>query len=263
MKRNQKSMFVAFITGLLLTIICQPGYAVETDSNRDSWQFTIIPYFHLAGMDGVVTIEGDTVEVNESFGDLVENADIGGSFNLVARKGKWGIFVDPMYMKMSADEEAGALMVEIKVEQWLVELGGIYEISNWSFGNAVDRKASIDLLAGGRYFSLDVSMDFNLFPDTNGSGDWIDPFVGVLFKADLSKKVSLVLRGDIGGFGIGSASDFTWNVYTGLGYDLSKKTTLWFGYRVLDIDYEDGSDTDLFAWDMATKGFVVGYAYRF
>jgi hypothetical protein len=263
MKRNHKSIFVAFITGLLLTIICLPVYAAETNSDSDSWQITLVAYLHLAGMNGDVTIEGITTEVNESFSDLIENADFGGSFHFEARKGKWGIFVDPMYMKMSADEEAGALMVEIKVEQWLVELGGIYEISNWSFGNAVDRKASIDLLAGGRYFSLDVDMGSNLLPDTNGSGNWIDPFVGVLFKADLSKKVSLVLRGDIGGFGIGSASDFVWNAYTALGYDFSKKTTLWFGYRVLDIDYEDGRDTDLFAWDMATSGFVVGLAYRF
>ena len=154
-------------------------------------------------------------------------------------------------------------MVEIEVEQWLVEVGGIYQVSEWSFGNSQDRKASIDLLAGGRYFSLDVDMDFNLLPDQDGSGDWLDPFVGIIFKADLSNKISLLLRGDIGGFGIGSASDFAWNVYTALGYDLSEKTTLWFGYRVLDIDYEDESGADLFAWDMATSGLVVGLAYRF
>lgn len=82
-----------------------------------------------------------------------------------------------MYMKMSADEEAGPLIVEIEVEQWLVEFGGIYKVSNWSLGNAGDRKASIDLLAGGRYFSLDVNMDFNLLPELDGSEDWLDPFV--------------------------------------------------------------------------------------
>jgi len=263
MKRNQQSILITFISGLLLTMICLPIYAEGSDSGSDSWQYTLVAYLHLAGMNGEVTVKGDTVEVNESFSDLIENADFGGSFHLEARKGKWGVFVDPMYMKMSADEEVGPLIVEIEVEQWLVEFGGLYKFSNWSLGNAGDRKASIDLLAGGRYFSLDVDMDFNLLPNKDGIGDWIDPFVGIIFKADLSNKISLLLRGDIGGFGIGSASDFAWNVYTALGYDLSEKTTLWFGYRVLDIDYEDESGADLFAWDMATSGLVVGLAYRF
>lgn len=117
----------------------------------------------------------------------------------------------------------------------MVELGGIYEISNWSFGSAGDRNAKIDLLVGGRYFSLEIDMNFNLLPHANGKGDWVDPLVGILFKTDLTNKVNLLLRGDIGGFGIGSASDFAWNVHTALGYDLSAKSTLWFGYRVLDI----------------------------
>jgi len=263
MKRNEKSILVAVITGLLFTITCLPVYAAGSVSDSDSWKFTLIPYFHLAGMNGDVTIDGITTEVEESFSDLVKNADFGGSFHVEARKGKWGLFVDPMYMKMSADEEVGALIVEIEVEQWLVEVGGIYKFSNWSLGNAGDRKASIDLLAGGRFFSLDVEMDFNLLPDQDGIGDWLDPFVGIIFKADLSNKISLLLRGDIGGFGIGSSSDFAWNVFAALGYDLSEKTTLWFGYRVLDIDYEDESGADLFAWDMATSGLVVGLAYRF
>ncbi|WP_136808253.1 hypothetical protein [Desulfosediminicola flagellatus] len=260
LKRIGKSTLTTIV---LLTILCLPAYADGSDVANDSWRFTLIGYLHLAGINGDVTVKGETIEVNESFSDLIENADFGGSFHLEARKGKWGVFVDPMYMKMSADEEAGPLNVGIEVEQWLVEVGGIYEISNWSLGNTGDRLAKIDLLAGGRYFSLEIDMDFNLLPEVNGKGDWVDPFVGIRFQADLTNKVKLLLRGDIGGFGIGSAPDFAWNVHTALGYDLSEKSTLWFGYRVLDVDYEDESDVGLFGWDMTTSGFEIGYAYRF
>jgi hypothetical protein len=263
MKRNEKSILVAVITGLLFTIICLPVYAAGSVSDSDSWKFTLIPYFHLAGMNGEVTIDGITAEVDESFSDLVKNADIGGSFHLEARKGKWGVFIDPMYMKMSADEEVADLKVELEVEQWLVEGGGILRVSEWLFGNNNDRKASIDALAGVRYFSLTTDMDFNLLPDLDWSKDWVDPFVGVIFKTDLSRKISLALRGDIGGFGIGGASDFVWGASVQLGYDVSKKSTLWFGYRVLDFDYDDGTGEDLFEWNMATSGFQVGLAYRF
>ena len=214
-------------------------------------------------MNGDVTIGETTSEVDESFSDLIENADYGASFHLEARKKNWGLFVEPLYMKMSADEKADDLIIEVEIEQWLVEFGGIYRISEWFLGNSGDREGSIDLLAGVRYFYLSVDMDFNLQPDIYGNEDWIDPFIGVIFKTKLSKKVSLALRGDIGGFGIGGSSDFVWNASAQLGYDFSKKTTLWFGYRVLYYDYKDASGTSLFEWDMKTSGFLVGLGYRF
>lgn len=44
-------------------------------------------------------------------------------------------------------------------------------------------------------------------PDRSNS--WVDPIIGARLSADLSTKVMVNLRGDIGGFGVGS--DFTWN----------------------------------------------------
>jgi hypothetical protein len=39
---------------------------------------------------------------------------------------------------------------------------------------------------------------------------------------------------------------------------MSKKLSLAFGYRHLDIDYEDGAGTDLFVMDVALSGPIVG-----
>jgi hypothetical protein len=48
-----------------------------------------------------------------------------------------------------------------------------------------------------------------------------------------------------------------------LGYHISERTTLWAGYRHLDIDYDKGSGSELFAMDIAMSGPIVGLEIRF
>ena len=79
---------------------------------------------------------------------------------------------------------------------------------------------------------------------------------------DLTEKLAFRVRGDIGGFDIGSGSDLTWNVLGGFGYSLSERTTLWLGYRILDVDYDDGSGSDLFEYDIDMSGPIAGLAIR-
>ncbi len=85
----------------------------------------------------------------------------------------------------------------------------------------------------------------------------MDPFLGGRLLLDLSEKWALSLRGDIGGFDVGS--ELTWNVTALLGYRLSETMTLGFGYRHLDIDYEDG---DL-VFDAQFSGPYLGLSIRF
>ena len=46
--------------------------------------------------------------------------------------------------------------------------------------------------------------------DADETAWWIDSIVGARLVGDATDKVSLVLAGNIGGFGIGSASKFSW-----------------------------------------------------
>ena len=66
-----------------------------------------------------------------------------------------------------------------------------------------------------------------------------------------------MLRGDIGGFDVGSK--LTWDVRASLGYRLSERTTFLFGYRHLDINYEDG----IFELDAQFYGPYLGLSFGF
>ena len=113
---------------------------------------------------------------------------------------------------------------------------------------------------------MDVELDISTpGPSTvvDKRQDWVDPIVGGRVFLDLTDNLSLVLRGDIGGFGVGS--DFTWNVAGLLLYDFDlfgKDASVVAGYRVLDQDFEDGSGANKFAYDVTTHGPILGAAHE-
>ena len=51
---------------------------------------------------------------------------------------------------------------------------------------------------------------------------WIDPVVGLRVGGDLTENLSLTVTGNVGGFDIGSASKFSWEVVALLGYRLGE-----------------------------------------
>jgi hypothetical protein len=71
----------------------------------------------------------------------------------------------------------------------------------------------------------------------------------------------LRISGNIGGFGIGS--DLAWQVYPFVGYRFSRLFELSAAYRWLGMDYETGSGTDMFRYDMVTFGPEIGFVFHF
>jgi opacity protein-like surface antigen len=69
------------------------------------------------------------------------------------------------------------------------------------------------------------------------------------------------MRGDIGGFGVGS--HFTWSVATIVAYQVSEHISLGAGYRMLDINYSDGKGSDQFRFDVQMRGPMLGFAIHF
>jgi opacity protein-like surface antigen len=147
----------------------------------------------------------------------------------------------------------------------LVELGAFYRLLE----SSDDRSFSLDVLGGGRYVYLKGELDINgagpigVDIEVEQSKDWVDAIVGGRVQMDLTEKLAFSLRGDVGGFGVGASSDLAWNLIAGLGYELSERTTLWLAYRHLDIDYDDGSGSNQFEYDVEMTGPMLGIAIEF
>ena len=259
MKPKIQKKFIIALCGLLLFLASPLAYAAEGQSGGDKWEFHVIPYIWMAGISGDVTSKGRRASVDESFSDILDNLDFGGFLHLEAAKGKWALFGDGTYVKLSVDRT----LIYVGSEQVQVELGGAYRFAQLPLGKEGGRLVSFEALAGGRYNYVKSEVEILSLLKSTESQDWVDPIVGIRLMAGLTEKLSLRVRGDIGGFGIGSSSDFAWNVVAVLGYRISRGISIGAGYRILDVDYDKGSGLRRFEYDVTTSGPVLGLAFHF
>ena len=89
--------------------------------------------------------------------------------------------------------------------------------------------------------------------------DWVDAVVGARVMADVHPRVQLIATGDVGGFGIGSAADLTWQALGVVGWRLSESWSLQLGYRALGIDLDRGANNI----DVVVHGPLLGVVWTF
>ena len=81
-----------------------------------------------------------------------------------------------------------------------------------------------------------------------GKKSWTDLIVGARLTADLAPNWSMILRGDIGGFGISGDKDMSANGSLLFGWRFKPDWHLLFGYRALYQDYQDGKGANEFRY---------------
>jgi len=73
----------------------------------------------------------------------------------------------------------------------------------------------------------------------------------------LNESLDLIVKGDIGGFDVGS--ELTWQAYAGLEYQFPNSMYAALGYRALSVDYSSGG----FTYDMVTSGPQIEFGMKF
>ena len=265
-RRSLKSVPVLIAAALLCGTA--PASAQSTATTSSAWTYEITPYFWGSAMKGdTQTCQLPTSSVDMSFSDILDTLDFGLMGAFEARTGRWGIFLDAIYMKVSDSATinrtgAGPLGATLSVtgnlrfEQTMLAGAVMYR--------AVEGTSPIDILGGLRYNKLDVeaTADFSLLGlagsrTRGGDKDWVDPYVGVRIQHPIANRWTLVGYADIGGFGVGS--DFAWQAAVGVNYDFSKTVSAKFGYRYMDVDYDKSG----FIYDMRIDGLFLGVGIRF
>jgi hypothetical protein len=120
---------------------------------------------------------------------------------------------------------------------------------------AVKGKADLDQLGFQKSGSLAVAR--------SGTINWVDPFVGLRVRHQLTPGHELQFLGDVGGFDAGS--DFSWQLFGGYSFDFGVwQTTLHglVGYRALAVDYSQDSAAKQNSVDLILHGPVIGLSFR-
>jgi hypothetical protein len=263
------------------------------------WMFRFTPYGWLTSLNGTQTVRGRSVDVSASFIDVID-ATLGSGGTLIglmadfeARNGPVSFLGDLVWMKVAVDRSGvrsrslapgivGSLgaTADLKIEMAILEAGAAYELARFGLGSSDANSVAVDVLAGGRFWyqRADVSLDLAATLDIgdlelgrnrafarSGSVDWADPFVGARLRYAVMPGHELFVRGDVGGFGIGS--DFSWQAVAGYAWDFAVWNGITFsgvlGYKALYVDYAQGEGRRRYEFDMLQHGPVLGVSMRF
>jgi hypothetical protein len=243
MKRSAKFLAAAF------------AIAASPYAQAGEWQHEVAPYLFAAGMDGTAGVGPVEADVSQNFGDIVSNLDMGFMGAYRATKDQYSITVDTIYMSLGTTVKGpgGVLKADAGVEQLALE---------GDFGYAVNDAWTV--IAGLRYndISSDVKVNGPLgVRKASASESWVDPLVGAIYGYKFNDTWSMTLRGDIGGFGIGS--DLAWQGLATLRWQVSPTVGVLGAYRYIDMDYEDGKGNQRFLYDMAITGPAIGVVFSF
>jgi hypothetical protein len=265
------------------------------------WSFRFIPYGWLTSLNGKQTVRGRTASVDASFPKIVEDT-IGKGGTLVglmgdfeARYGALGLYGDIVWAKVGVSGDSvhtrrfdptisGTIGTShsVNVNMAIAEGGAAYEVARFGLphGDSPAIPTAIDLVVGARYWYQQANLSFNLSTslDTSdltivrnralaksGSVDWVDPLVGARVRFMVAPGQNIFLRGDVGGFGVGSK--ISWQAIGGYGFDFAEKNGITYsgiiGSRALYVDYVQGAGRNRYGFDMLQYGPVLGVAMSF
>jgi hypothetical protein len=234
--------------------VAQPGANVASD-----WHVELTPYLWFSGLHGNVGAGGYVVPVSVGFTDVASQLNIGLMSVLDVRRKRFGVLTDLLFISLSSDQKTTPL--QGGAYSGFTANAKVFFVDPEVYYRVLDKdRFSVDAIAGARCWRLDNSI--SLIPGTLAAASfgqtqsWADPVVGARFRLSLAKGWHADLKGDAGGFGVGS--QLTWQVYTGVGKEIKKRYSLTLGYRYLDVDYSNGG----FLYDTHMSGLLAGFGIR-
>jgi hypothetical protein len=236
----------ALIAGLLTAAVASGSLRAQ---ERSRWTLDPSLYIFIPGLAGTVGIGNTDVDLS-SPSNVLLNINFAFMGNVRVGYGDWAFTADVFYGDVGATKNR----LSGSVKELIVEPTFSYRVFRW-----------LEPLVGFRYDSV--------IGDTNGIGDsgvqlfknhalsqdWFDPIVGTYLRFPFASNFEFVFRGDIGGFGVGSK--FTWQAFPYVSWRVSKLIALQGGYRVLAVDYENGTGTNRIKYDIVEPGPQFGITF--
>jgi len=239
-------------------VVCLAPAARAADGD---WEHTFVIYAMGAALDGKAQFGDLVVPVDLSISDLLDALEFGAMGAYRADNGTWSITVDATYMGLGGDAATRNNIVkgDLEVDQYTLMVTGGRRIT-----------PSLEALFSLAYFDLSSDLAIRIrnpltqedsTRNVSESAGWVDPLIGLQWNVPIGENWRANLRGDIGGFGVGS--DFSYQVLANLRWQINDRFGVIFGYRIIGFDYKDGSGSDYERYDLTEQGPLVGLTMTF
>ena len=249
----------AAATALVTVAMLAPRPALAQQD--DPWEVTVAPlYLWASEIDGELTARGAAVPVFLSFADAADSLAAAFSFHVEARKGQWGLFSDLNFVRLSSEADFSrpgtslpTIEGEFDFDNTTFEAGGSYRVSEAS---------PVSIIGGLRTYSISPKLEFTTpgvtITPIDASRTSVNAFAGFTFRPQLTPKLTLLSRGDIGAGG-----GFTWSGMVGFEFRPRPWGGLVFGYKAFGIDVGSDDDEPVREYDVTYYGPVVGLNLHF
>ena len=226
-----------------------PSPAANADNN---WHLGSMPYLWFAGVHGSVGARGVTASVHASPSDVLSKLNIGLMGATEARKKRFVVPVDFMWIKLSDDKafpgigSSGANSIKAKMISGILSPKVGYRFVD-------SEKLQANALIGIRYWHLGTTLTLQPadFTFVSQSANWVDVVAGARFVVPLSPKAMIMVLGDAGGGG----ANLDYQVAGLLGYSIKPTIILQAGWRYLDVNDRPSSG---FVYDVRQSGLQLG-----
>jgi hypothetical protein len=249
----------------LVAVLAAPAAAQDTQTEEAKWQ-SLVGLF-----GGYHAVEGTNQSGDFTYDVDTRSGDLEWIFGLYAMgwKNRWGGIFETSWLTEEYDNvlyEDRSVILTGTLEQTLFDVEGFAFFS--IFG--AEKQRPLDVLAGARYFFSRTTVglfsnqtQFQGMIDTTNtvSNSWIDPTIGVRLSSTRTAKFWAMIRGDVGGFGVGS--DMSWQVRALASIRLSNTFDLGFAVKVTDVDYDNGkTGIDHYATNATHGNFLLTALFR-
>lgn len=220
------------------------------------WTHEIAPYLWGAGLEGTTAVGPVSADIDASFGDILDALELGAMGSYRGSKDRMAIMFDLVYSGLGGDGRGPGDAVKADVDIDMLVLEG-------DFGYAFTD--NLHGFLGLRYVDLETQIKLKgplgNQESVKDTVDWIDPVIGLHWNWPFADRWALSLRGDIGGFGVGS--EFAWQGVGMLRWQVSSGFGVLLAYRYLSNDYDEGKGADYFKFDMSMQGPALGVVFTF
>ena len=220
------------------------------------WTHEIAPYLWGAGLEGTTAVGPVSADLDASFSDILGALEIGFMGSYRGQGDRMSVLFDFVYSGLGGDGKGpgDAVKADVDIDQLVLEGDLGYALTENLHG-----------FVGLRYVDLETRIKLKGPLGNTESArdkvDWVDPVIGLYYIWPVSDQWSLSLRGDIGGFGVGS--EFSWQAVGMLRWQFSEGLGALLAYRYLSMDYEDGKGVGYFEYDMSMQGPALGVVFSF
>lgn len=245
------------------------GPPVEKD-----WRVVIAGYTWASSISGTAYDDGVESDIDVPFSDIVDILDYAlfGYFEVGYRR--WSFAIDTSFIGLEKSlPQRGPFLPDFKLDQTILDLRFGYTLycRNLGFDGwkccLYPRRLTLDAIAGVRYWNVKQTLEVRSAAaptvDRVSRESWWDPYVGARLRWPFAKRWGASLYGDIGGFGIGAASDLTWEVQALLTFNITRQLYAGLGYRALYVDRVQGSGNAREGQKSTTHGPILGLGFKF